>query len=83
MKSCRTLPMCLEMLRFSLLKYIEDLKLTAFYATDPGCNGGTVIDNPDTLHGACGTCTPGQTCYKSSVNVKSCSTCVRSQEKKI
>ena len=35
---------------FYILKYIEDLKLTAFYAeTDPGCNGGTVIDNPDIL----------------------------------
>ena len=34
-------------------------------------------------HGACGACTPGQTCCKSSVNVESWSSSVRTQGEKI
>ena len=44
---------------------------------------GGIFFHWNPLHGACGTCTRGLTCRKSSVNVISCSQCVRSQGKKI
>ena len=39
--------------------------------------------NVQGTHGACGACTPGQTCCKSSVNVESWSSSVRTQGKKL